>query len=162
VDLGVFEADFYKKLPKLFDNFKEKGYHVSYKAGIDEIIQIFIPDMWVQNEYRDFGTPTLDIFPWSRSKDKVRLHSLKHRYLWGGCWHHNSHLFPLKSYNYDGLQVWGPNNPIPYLDRFYIDWDKIVIVEVRRMKNKSEKVIFDLQEVRKMKSESLHDGEIAP
>jgi len=45
VDLGVWEADFYKKLPKLFDNFKEKGYHVSYKAGIDEIIQIFIPNL---------------------------------------------------------------------------------------------------------------------
>lgn len=31
-------------------------------------------------------------------------------------------LFPLKLYPFGSLQVWGPHNPISYLDNYYTDW----------------------------------------
>lgn len=44
-------------------------------------------------------------------------------------------LFPLKSYQFGELRVNGPNNPYPYLDCLYKDWDKSVRVLIDHVYN---------------------------
>jgi hypothetical protein len=45
------------------------------------------------------------------------------RRLWPKSYINRDELLPLKQYQLGPIQVWGPNNPIPYLDRTYgADW----------------------------------------
>lgn len=34
-------------------------------------------------------------------------------------------LYPLKLYNFGEIKIWGPNNPIPFLNAIYPNWQNI-------------------------------------
>lgn len=40
----------------------------------------------------------------------------------GPVYYTEDELFPLKLYTFGSLEVWGPNDPIPYLDVYYKNW----------------------------------------
>src|SRR6185437_2631193 len=68
-DFGMHYKDF-KKLPRLLKLFEAKGYLTKVEP---KVIKIWCNQLWTRNEYRDFGTPTLDIFPYTIHDGAVKL-----------------------------------------------------------------------------------------
>jgi phosphorylcholine metabolism protein LicD len=132
VDLGMMYKDYTKKLPKLKNKFLEKGYLIQQLPESPYMYKVFIQNKWMQNDYRQFGTPTLDIFPWKEKNDNIILYCPKQRLLWKNCIYKKTDLFPLKEWPYRSVKFMGANNPFPYLDSFYPEWNIKAIVEVRK------------------------------
>jgi len=73
-------------------------------------------------EYYDYKFPFLDVF---LIKDYGSIYHLANplaKKKWPKYYHDKKDLFPLKEYKFHDFMVYGPNNPIPYLDRAYKDW----------------------------------------
>lgn len=150
LDLGVPYPD-YHKLEKVLVPLGDLGYTVEKYSNM---YKVFIPGYWLFNDIKTVGTPTLDIFPWTVSEGGhvVRLADPDQIKKWPACWHWKKDLFPLKKYKFDELQVWGPNNPIPYLDRMYKDWRTKAVIELRappdgkQVNRKNKTITLDLIE----------------
>ena len=57
----------------------------------------------------------------------MQLCSEGQRARWPGCYHYTSDLWPLRRVEFDGLQLWAPCRPEPYLDRLYPEWQTKVV-----------------------------------
>lgn len=81
-----------------------------------------------KQQYYKYTFPSLDIFVSTINKDRIEYVGSHHR-LWPKEWKNLSfskkELFPLKKYKFSNFYVYGPNNPIPYLNNWYgDDWDE--------------------------------------
>lgn len=144
VDIGVKEEDYQYIMrllkKKLHDKYKFEAYHNLFK--------VFVPGKWVVvDDNRLIGTPTLDIFPWKENyENKTYDIVYPHNELWPDCKHQKSDMFPLKKYEFNKKMVYGPQNPFPYLNKMYPDWNKKAIIEIRKLENinKCEKVEIEM------------------
>jgi phosphorylcholine metabolism protein LicD len=120
-------------LAKMCENFKievmdEKGdlaqtYTVKFvrEKHWDYMLKIYVPDLWVENtkSKKIFGTPTIDFFSFTKAGDNVKLTNHKQRLQFKNCFYKKEELFPLVKRDFDNLQVYSPNNPMPFLYRYY-------------------------------------------
>lgn len=67
----------------------------------------------------DYKFPFIDIFLIKQIDDKFVDANESCRKMWPNSYFMVSELYPLKSYEFDGFELMGPNNPIQYLDRLY-------------------------------------------
>lgn len=124
-DIGMDYKDYMTKLPKLYEIIKRSAItcnDIEYKLYVEihsDMVKVFIPDMWVKTPTRIIGTPTLDLFPWRKSGDRVELYSAKQRKQFKNCFYLKSELFPLKEYKFGTYTLLGANEPMGYLNRYY-------------------------------------------
>lgn len=119
IDLGVLDKDWGKCMNSLKELCDDK-YKIYY--SIDTyIIKVFVPNMWMKHieTGKIFGTPTIDIFKWTKSNNKIELASINHRRQFKNCYYNKDELYPLKIYSFNGIPAWGANNGLPYLYRYY-------------------------------------------
>jgi len=140
IDLGILEKE-WNKLPNILKELCDDKYQINYQIETN-IIKVFIPKLWVKEKdtERIIGTPTIDIFKWKKANKKIELKSLEDRQNYPNCYYNKEELQPLKIYNFNGLKVYGANNPYPYLYRYYgNDCLKVRKVEYRNPNNMYEK-----------------------
>ena len=124
-DIGVHYKDFMVELPKLYEIIKRSFItcnDIEYKLFVEihyDMVKVFIPNLWVQTPTRIIGTPTIDIFPWRKSGDKVELFSARQRKQFKNCFYLKSELFPLKEHKFGTYTLLGANEPMGYLNRYY-------------------------------------------
>lgn len=108
-DIGIFENDF-NKLIELSSKFNSLGYEI-----VSE---------WKIHKFRKIGItyPFVDIFLYTNINNTYCLNSQELREKWKNEYYTHDELFPLKKYNFGNLKLNGPNYPIAYLNRMYIEW----------------------------------------
>lgn len=117
LDLLVFDKQWLKMLsvlPQLKDDFYQMNYTVN-----QNIVKVFIPNMWGKIDDNIIGTPTIDIFKWKKSNGLIELENKNDRKIFKNCFYKKDELFPLKLYDFEGLKIYAPNDPKPYLRRYY-------------------------------------------
>lgn len=134
IDLGMTECNFFK--------FKKVLQELSNTTGLQaqdfidvNIIKVANPkiafvrnfklegmDDIVESEPRYAG---MDIFLYVlNKKNEYVLDNENVRNLFIEAKYHKNDLFPLKEYEYEDIKVKGANNPYPYLNNYYGDWNK--------------------------------------
>lgn len=122
IDLGCFDYDFEKIIP-LFE--KTIIFHptipIQVQRTTKDMIKVFVPNLWFKNKETGhiIGTPTIDIFKYTKGNNIIKLASISERQRFPNCYYHKSDLFPLKPYEFNNITVIGANNPLPYLFRYY-------------------------------------------
>lgn len=71
--------------------------------------------------------PFIDIMFMIKKDDNYIYHNDKIRYNFPKHYYESGDLFPLKEYKFNKINVYGPNNPYPYLNRCYPDWKQVGI-----------------------------------
>jgi phosphorylcholine metabolism protein LicD len=70
----------------------------------------------------NFKYPFIDVFPMITDENNNYIYeSEKCRQLWPDIYYRNM-LYPLKKYQFEDLEIWGPNQADAFLDKFYKDW----------------------------------------
>ena len=83
----------------------------------------------VRLPYLHYKYPYLDLQPLYNIDGRFRFHSEIEKYFGDKFYYTEKNLYPLKQANFSGIRIPIPNNPIPYLNRGYKDWDKFIIVK---------------------------------
>ena len=65
----------------------------------------------------------LDIFITKEENNLIKYISEKALNIWQNDYFTHTELYPLKKYQFENYVVYGPNNPIPYLNRLYPNWE---------------------------------------
>lgn len=93
--------------------------------------------------------PVVDIFILAHMTDgKVEPTNMNFINRWPDWWHHEDDFHELASYKFGRLNVLGPKNPIPHLNRRFPNWQtEIVIIDHRS----NILCKFDLSEIKKCK-----------
>tara|TARA_R110002110_G_scaffold187205_1_gene394603 strand:- start:30 stop:608 length:579 start_codon:yes stop_codon:yes gene_type:complete len=115
IDIIVFEEDEEKLLNVLT---KLSCAWCSFKSGY----KLFFTDGSPIKNYL-WHYPFLDILIVNLIDKKTRYRSG----LWRSCYHEEKDIYPLKQYKFNDLLLYGPDCPLPYLDRAYKDWDKKIV-----------------------------------
>lgn len=121
IDLGVFEKDFEKLIPLFEKNIKDDTYDIKTKRASDDMIKVYVPDMWMKSRITGqiYGTPTIDIFKYKQAGDYIKLSSVKERQRFKNCYYKKDEFFPLIEYDFHHLKVKGANQALPFLFRYY-------------------------------------------
>lgn len=73
-------------------------------------------------EGKNFNYPFIDLFVMVKKNDKIILKNDFARKLWPNEYYFENEIYPLKLYNFEDYQVYGPNKIVNYLDRNYNGW----------------------------------------
>ncbi len=148
VDIGVMDSELKRLQSHVIPHLKKMGYGVSFPCGPQgQPSSRYDQGEWYgvgfpggpqgqpssrvdQGSWHGFqvsnGVCHLDIFLYAKKPNgtvRYITNVFPHQFFY------EHELFPLKRYTLGPLVVWGPNNPVPYLDRSYKDW--------------AEKAVFD-------------------
>jgi len=123
IDLGVFDKDFEKIIPLFEKHLTSDKYNLQFQRTTKDMIKVYIPDFWLINKHNGhiIGTPTIDLFKYTKGNNIVKLASVSERVRFPNCYYKTSEIFPLKKYKFDNIEVMGANNPLPFLFRYYGD-----------------------------------------
>jgi phosphorylcholine metabolism protein LicD len=121
IDIGVFDKDFDKIIPLFEKNMYDETLHIKLQRIDYNMIKVYVEDLWLKNKETGqiIGTPTIDIFKYTRANDKIKLASIQERQRFKNCYYLKTELFPLKKYKFNNIIVMGANNPLGYLYRYY-------------------------------------------
>jgi phosphorylcholine metabolism protein LicD len=133
IDIGVLDRDFERVIPLLDVIFKDDPIsnvacgiaNPAMKAFTErtskDMIKVAVAGMWMKNNETGqiYGTPTIDIFKYTKAGDVVKLANLKDRRRFPNCYYLKKELYPLKEYKFNHITVLGANNPLGYLYRYY-------------------------------------------
>jgi len=142
IDLGIFDKQFEKAslaLEKLCQNFvievetnenegenktkETKKYEVKFcrEKGWDYMLKIYVPDLWCENikSKKIFGTPTLDIFSYTKAGDKIKLSNHRQRLEFKNCYYLKTEMFPLTLRDFGPVKAYTAFQQKPYLFRYY-------------------------------------------
>ena len=121
IDLGVLDKDFEKLIPLFLKELYADDMQIKVQRTTKDMIKVFVSDLWFKNKETGqiIGTPTIDIFKYAKSNDKVQLASLSDRKRFKNCYYLKHELFPLKEYKFDNITVMGADMPLGYLVRYY-------------------------------------------
>ena len=132
IDLGMTPSNF-NKFRKVLQELSNKGLQVQDHYDVD-IIKVANPKVAYVRNFKLDGIEDIvesepryagmDIFLYVLQKKHYVLSHKKVRELFSEAKHHKDDLFPLKEYTYEDMKVIGPNNPYPYLNNYYGDWNK--------------------------------------
>ena len=125
IDITIMKGD-YKRLKEsiknkndLYNKFHDKGLHLYLTSGgpfdIVKVVKL--------NENGDYSNNNIfiDIMETKEFNGKVIQGNWYHRYYWEDSWFYKEEFYPLKKGKLNGIDINIPNNPIPYLERFYGD-----------------------------------------
>jgi len=117
IDIGILDKDVNKLL-----NLKSElnsldldiseiffGYKIYEKSGKD-----------IKN--RTFKFPFIDVFITKKENNIIKLTSEYALKIWENDYFTADELYPLKKYQFEDYEVYGPNNPYNYLNRIYPNW----------------------------------------
>ena len=135
-DLCIFKEDEKKFLAqkKLFNKLGYNivkfwaGYKIYYINGSK--IQIENSNWKWNNKKLDsereniqYKFPFVDVTIVEKNNNKIIYQNDLVRNIWGKCYHDLTDLYPLKKYTFGIFKLYGPNNPIKFLNRCYgEDW----------------------------------------
>jgi len=121
IDIGVLDRDFERVIPLLDVVFKNDPMKVFTERTDKYMIKVAVAGMWMKNNETGqiYGTPTIDIFKYTRAGDVVKLANIKDRRRFPNCYYLKTELYPLKEYKFNHITVLGANNPLGYLYRYY-------------------------------------------
>ena len=131
IDIIVFEEDLIK-LHTLLNSLPPHigaceftaGYKLYFKNGIK---------VGKRKEY-EWTYPYIDIMIVNfDEKEKTRYKNK----LWRSFYHNKADIYPIREYQLGKFKVKGVNNPIPYLDRGYKNWDIIAYSHTYDHKNEN-------------------------
>jgi len=97
-------------------------------------------------EGKNFKFPFIDLFIMVQDGNKIILKNKTALRLWTNEYYYLDDLYPLKLYDFEDYQIYGPNNPIVYLNRSYPNWQSKVIKTYDHIVHKSlEPIQFDIK-----------------
>jgi len=118
VDISIFEKDAQKLV-----NLKEE----LNKINLDIVEAFFGYKIFdkngdkIKSDY-NFKFPFIDIFVTKDDNNIIKYTSERALNIWQNDYFTHDELYPLKKYKFEEYEVYGPNNPIPYLNRLYPNW----------------------------------------
>lgn len=143
LDFGLLPKDF-KKVKEIQNEITQLGYKIEVHPSI---FKIFIQNEWHTEDKRVIGTPTLDLFVYNERKIKHK--KMKERFIalmddddykrWPFARHKKADLFPLKKMKFGPLELWCPNNGVPYCDLLYPNWKTVNVIDIRNEDNGKQK-----------------------
>lgn len=71
---------------------------------------------------KNFKYPFIDLFVMTKIDNKIVLKGQFARNFWPNEYYYVDELYPLKLYDFEDYQLYGPREPIKYLDRCYSGW----------------------------------------
>jgi len=121
IDIGVLDRDFERVIPLLDIVFKDDPMKAFTERTSKDMIKVAVSGMWMKNNETGqiYGTPTIDIFKYTRAGDIIKLANIKDRRRFPNCYYLKNELYPLKEYKFNHITVLGANNPLGYLYRYY-------------------------------------------
>lgn len=121
IDIGVLDKDFEKLIPLFLKELYTDDIQIKVQRTTKDMIKVFVSDLWFKNKETGqiIGTPTLDIFKYTKANNRIELASLKDRQRFKNCYYLKHELFPLKEYKFDNITVMGADMPLGYLVRYY-------------------------------------------
>jgi len=121
IDLGILDKDFEKVIPLFLKELYTDDIQIKVQRTTKDMIKVFVSDLWFKNKETGqiIGTPTIDIFKYTKSNDKIKLASLGDRLRFKNCYYLKHELFPLKEFKFNNIIVMGANLPLGYLVRYY-------------------------------------------
>ena len=142
IDIGVLDRDFERVIPLLDVVFKDDPMKAFTERTTKDMIKVAVAGMWMKNNETGqiYGTPTIDIFKYTRAGDIIKLANLRDRRRFPNCYYLKNELFPLKEYKFNHITVLGANNPLGYLYRYYSpDCLTNYKIDMRKEENAKEK-----------------------
>ena len=142
IDIGVLDRDFERVIPLLDVVFKDDPLKVLLERTNKDMIKVAVSGMWMKNleTGQIYGTPTIDIFKYTRAGDIIKLVNLRDRRRFPNCYYIKNELFPLKEYKFNHITILGANNPLGYLYRYYgNDCLTNYKIDMRKEENAKEK-----------------------
>lgn len=127
VDLGMFQED-YDKFKKYYSYFEKKyNYYIAeVSPGFLKILSRVCGLQHTDDE-KDIISPCLDIVVYHNFNGIVAIKDRNTRHQYSKYRFLENNLQPLQRiYIYRDLNLYGPINPYPYLERCYGDWRKRV------------------------------------
>jgi phosphorylcholine metabolism protein LicD len=119
IDIAIYPEDKDFLLSKEFNDEIKK-----YNLKTEMVMQKDIDKEIIKMKYlkADHGI-FLDIFVFEDTNDRVQYRAPLCRRIWPRGYFTKDEMYPIKKYQLRHLEVNGPNNPIPYLERHYgEDW----------------------------------------
>jgi phosphorylcholine metabolism protein LicD len=142
IDIGVLDKDFPRVIPLLDVVFKDDPLKAFTERTSKDMIKVAVSGMWMKNNETGqiYGTPTIDIFKYTKAGNFVKLANLRDRRRFPNCYYLKNELYPLKEYKFNHITVLGANNPLGYLHRYYgKDCLTTYKIDMRKEENAREK-----------------------
>ena len=148
-DIGILYKDFFCKLPSIYNEIKNHKLiinDVDYYLNIDNkyptLTKIYIQGLWSKTDYgKIIATPTIDIFCWQSKNDIIELYCPKQRKQFKNCYYKKSEMLPLTKWEFGNKNLYGANNPLGYLFRYYgNDCLKVIKIDMRLEENCLNKI----------------------
>lgn len=136
IDIAVYPQDKEFLLSKEFNEEIKK-----YNLKTEMVLQKDIDKEIIKLKYlkADHGI-FLDIFIFEDTEERTQYRSPQCRRIWPRGYFTKKEMYPLKKYQLRHLEVFGPDNPIPYLERHYgADWK----IPKTRERNHNEVIKLD-------------------
>lgn len=136
IDIAIYPQDKEFLLSKEFNEEIKK-----YNLKTEMVLQKDIDKEIIKLKYlkADHGI-FLDIFVFEDTEEKTQYHAPLCRRIWPRGYFTKKEMYPLKKYQLRHLEVFGPDNPIPYLERHYgADWK----IPKTRERNHNEVIKLD-------------------
>jgi len=138
-DIGILYDDYYGKLENILTEISTKEIiindnkcNITTKFG-NGASQILFPELAGDFDGKFVGCPAVDIFCWRKKNDFIVLDNLKFRREFKNCYYKKSEMFPLIRMPFGERFLFGANNPIGYLHRYYgSDCLTVVKIDKRR------------------------------
>jgi phosphorylcholine metabolism protein LicD len=132
IDLGIL-ADEEDKIINLRKLLKKKNLGISeWFAGY----RIYDLDGIVVKG-QDYKYPFVNIILYEQTLNQIKIKSLSAFKLWPNEIFNKNDIFPIKVYNFENYQVYGPNNPENVLKKLYSNWIEDNIKTYNQTKNRS-------------------------
>jgi phosphorylcholine metabolism protein LicD len=95
---------------------------------------------------REFLFPFIDIFIMVEENGKIILENTQAKKIWPQELYYKNEVYPLKLYDFEDYQLWGPQKAEGYLDRQYKNWRKEGIKSFDHVTHKGvQRKVFDIK-----------------
>ena len=121
LDFDVHEEDF-PKLFYLIDEFLDLGYQIQFLPNILKVGRITADP--TKNVVADF-------FPYRINGARVEYADPNHRKWWPDWYYDNEDCFPTTKKKFGPLYINCPNDPKKLLDRYYPNWQDIIVIDTK-------------------------------
>jgi len=117
-DFCIMDTDI-ENLLKMEKDFKSNNLGLVEWFGGYKIYDLAGKDI----EGRNFKFPFIDLFIMVQNDNKILLKNKIALHHWPNEYYFIDELYPLRLYDFEDYQIYGPNSPIEYLNRSYSNWN---------------------------------------
>ena len=128
-DVGMLPED-YEKFLSIKHELENEPYNYIVNIHIDGMTKIITYNNCMKNiANEELFLPCLDIVVYHKVAKLIVIKNKDMRQSYPKSYYHIENLFPLTDIKYSDIILKAPNNPFPYLERYYGDWKKRKIYE---------------------------------